>query len=66
MFPTIHDSPHGRSVLAQDGLLARLEIDALDLPIHAGAEGLVVVLAKTDIHDGGAVLDGLQEGAMLL
>ena len=51
-------------MLAQDGLLAALEVDPLHLPVHAGAEGLAVVRAEADVHDGRAVLEGSYQGAV--
>lgn len=64
VFAAIHDSAHGSLVLAQHGLVAGLEVDVPHLPVDGGAEGLAAVGAEADVHDGGAVLEGAQEGAM--
>ncbi len=64
MFAAIHDAPHGRGVLAQGGLLAGRQVDAADLPVHAGGEGLAAVGAEADVHDGGAVREGPDQGAV--
>ena len=57
MFPAIDDPPHRRVVLTQDGLIAGLEVYPSDMPVHTGTEGLAVVGAEADVHDGGAVLE---------
>lgn len=64
MFPAVDDPPYWSGMLVQDGLLAALEVDPLDLPVHTGAEGLVVVGAEADVHHGGAVLEGSQQRAV--
>lgn len=64
MIPAIDDPPDGSGVLAQDGLFAGLEIDPPHVPVHASAEGLSVVGTEADIHDGGAVLEGLDQAAL--
>jgi hypothetical protein len=56
MTSTIYDSPYWRCVLADYGLLAALEINLLDRPVHTGAECLVVVGAKTYVQDRGTML----------
>lgn len=60
VFPAIHNPPYGRRVLAHGALVAGLEVDVSDLPIHAGAEGFTAVLAKTYVHHRRAVLVRLE------
>ena len=44
-------------MLAQDSLVAGLEVYPSHMPVHAGTEGLAVIGAEADIHDGGTVLE---------
>lgn len=57
VFPAIDDPPHRRVMLAQDSLVTGLEVYPPHMPVHASTEGLTVVGAEANIHDGGAVLE---------
>lgn len=64
VFPAIDHSSYWRSMLADDGQVAALQIDPSHRPIHARAVGLIVVCAEADVQHRGAMLKGLQECAM--
>lgn len=51
-------------MLRDKSLVARLQIQLLHSPVHARGESLVVVNAKADIHDWGAMLKGTDQGSM--
>ena len=64
VFPAIDNPPDGSGVFAQDSLVAGLNVDSPDSPVHAGSESLAVVDAETDVHNGGAVLEGAHQAAL--
>ena len=43
------DTADGGGVPAQGGLVAGVEVDAADGPVHAGGEGLAAVGAEADV-----------------
>jgi hypothetical protein len=47
-----------------DGLVAGFQVDSVDVPVKASAEGSVVVVSEADVQDGGAVVYFLQQGAL--
>ncbi len=52
-------------MLAEHRLLATRQVEPRYLPVHAGAESLVVVRAEANIEHGRAVLDGPDQRALL-
>lgn len=47
----INHPAHWRRVLAQRCLFAALEVDPVDVPVHTGTEGLVVIFAEANVQD---------------
>lgn len=65
MLAAIDDPPYGRRVPAQRRLFASGQVEPPYLPIHAAAEGLVVVRAEAHVQHGRAVLYRPDQRALL-
>ena len=64
MILAINNPAYWCRVLAQRLLFAALKVDPVDVPVHTGTEGLVVVSAEADVQHGRAVLECPDQRAM--